>query len=138
MIFFVLGALLYVALRFTGDAGSVPLFVTCCVIILSMYGGGFATIPAYIKDLFGTINVSAIHGRILTAWSVAGVLGPVLVNYIRDYQKSHGVSGTDVYSPIFYVMACLLAVGFVCDLLVRPVSDDVAQANQPGARPAHA
>ncbi|HMB94759.1 MAG TPA: MFS transporter, partial [Tepidisphaeraceae bacterium] len=138
MIFFALGALLYLALRFTGDMGSVPLFVACCVLILSMYGGGFATIPAYIKDLFGTINVSAIHGRVLTAWSVAGVLGPVVVNSIRDYQKSHGVTGVDVYSPIFYVMAGLLVIGFICNLMVRPVSDDVAQANQSGAKPAHA
>ena len=125
MIFFALGAVLYVLVPFTGDAhlSSVGLFVACCAIILSMYGGGFATIPAYLRDLFGTMHVSAIHGRLLTAWSVAGVLGPVLVNYLREYQLRRGVPPADAYSVVLYIMAGLLVVGFMCNLMVRPVSE---------------
>jgi MFS family permease len=121
MIFFVLGILLYTAVPTTGHMGSVGLFVAAYAIILSMYGGGFATIPAYLKDVFGTMHVGAIHGRLLTAWSVAGVLGPVLVNYIRDYQLSQGVAKADAYTVTMYLMAVLLAVGFVANWLMRPV-----------------
>ena len=77
-VFFALGILLYSTVPSIGYAGSIPLFVAAFVIILSMYGGGFATIPAYLRDVFGTMHVGAIHGRLLTAWSAAGVLGPVL------------------------------------------------------------
>jgi MFS family permease len=86
-VFFVLGAILYYLAPRTGISGlnSVPLFVIVAAVIVSMYGGGFATVPAYLRDLFGTMEVGAIHGRLLTAWSVAGILGPVLVNYIREY-----------------------------------------------------
>ena len=96
-------------------------------IILSMYGGGFATIPAYLRDLFGTMQVGAIHGRLLTAWSVAGVAGPVLVNYIREYQIKHDVPKSEAYTVTMYIMAGLLVVGFVCNLLVRPID----RANKP-------
>ena len=85
-----------------------------------MYGGGFATIPAYLADIFGTHHVGAIHGRLLTAWSTAGVLGPVLVNYIREYQLAHGVARADAYNQTMYVLAGLLLCGLVCNLLVRP------------------
>ncbi len=85
-----------------------------------MYGGGFATVPAYLADLFGTRMVGAIHGRLLTAWSVAGVLGPVLVNYIRQYQIDHGVPRAQAYSITMYILAAMLAVGFVCNWLVKP------------------
>ncbi len=88
---------------------------------MSMYGGGFATIPAYLKDMFGTMHVGAIHGFLLTAWSVAGVAGPVLVNYIRELQIDRGVAPADAYTVTMYLMAGLLAAGFVCNLLVRPV-----------------
>jgi MFS family permease len=121
MIFFVLGIVLYAAVPTTGHIGSLPLFVAAYAIILSMYGGGFATIPAYLKDVFGTMHVGAIHGRLLTAWSVAGVLGPVLVNYIRDYQLSQGVAKADAYTVTMYLMAVLLAVGFVANWLMKPV-----------------
>jgi MFS family permease len=121
--FFLLGAVLYAAVPSTGRAGSVGLFVAGYAIILSMYGGGFATIPAYLRDLFGTIQVGAIHGRLLTAWSTAGVLGPVLVNYLREYQIGHGVAKADAYTLTMYIMAGLLIVGFVCNLLVRPVDE---------------
>jgi hypothetical protein len=87
-----------------------------------MYGGGFATIPAYLKDLFGVVQVGAIHGRLLTAWSVAGVLGPVLVNNLRVWLKDHGATGVGLYAPTMYLMAGLLIVGLLCNLAVRPVA----------------
>jgi hypothetical protein len=86
-----------------------------------MYGGGFATVPAYLADLFGTRMVGAIHGRLLTAWSAAGVLGPVLVSYIRDYQLDHGVAKAQVYSVTMFILAGLLGVGLLCNWLVKPV-----------------
>jgi hypothetical protein len=92
-------------------------------VILTLYGGGFATIPAYIADMFGTQMVGAIHGRLLTAWSTAGVLGPVLVNYINDYQIKHGVAKSAAYDTTMYILAGLLLGGFLCNLLVRPVAD---------------
>jgi MFS family permease len=143
MIFFAFGTLLYVLVTLTGAGhlNSVLLFVAACAVIMSMYGGGFATIPAYLRDLFGTMHVSAIHGRLLTAWSVAGILGPVLVNYIREYQLAHHVPAARAYSLTLYVMAGLLVVGFVCNLMVRPVSEAAGASvptngdTPPGARP---
>ncbi len=120
-IFFSIGAVLYFLIPVAGHLGSVPLFVAACTIVLTMYGGGFATIPAYLSDMFGTQFVGAIHGRLLTAWSCAGVAGPVLVNYIRDYQISQGVDPSRSYDFTMHLMAALLAVGFVCNLLVRAV-----------------
>jgi len=122
--FFVLGCMLYYLAPRTGASGlnSVPLFVATTAVILSMYGGGFATVPAYLRDLFGTMEVGAIHGRLLTAWSAAGVLGPVLVNYIREYEKNQGVPLTDAYSTVLYVMVGLLMVGLIANALVRPVN----------------
>ena len=87
------------------------LFVVCCFVILTMYGGGFATIPAYLRDLFGTRQVGAIHGRLLTAWSTAGVLGPALVSYIGKYQTDHGVPKAHQYDLTMYIMAGLLLIG---------------------------
>ena len=107
----------------TAAAGSLALFVAFFCVILSMYGGGFATIPAYLADLFGTQMVGAIHGRLLTAWSVAGILGPVIVNYIREYQIDHGVARANAYSITMYVLAALLAAGFLCNWLVKPVAE---------------
>jgi MFS family permease len=121
--FFALGALLYAVVPSTGRVGKVGLFVAGYVVILSMYGGGFATIPAYLRDLFGTSQVGAIHGRLLTAWSTAGVLGPVLVNYIREYQIARGVAKADAYTVTMHIMAGLLVIGFICNLLVRPVDE---------------
>ncbi len=119
LIFFLLGAVLYALVPSAGAAGSVALFVLLYAVILSMYGGGFATIPAYLSDVFGTRFVGAIHGRLLTAWSLAGVLGPVIVNYMRDYQIAHGVAKASAYSSTMYVMAGLLIVGFICNALVK-------------------
>lgn len=120
-VFFLLGATLYGLTPQTGRLGSVILFVLGYGIIMSMYGGGFATIPAYLRDLFGTSQVGAIHGRLLTAWSAAGVAGPVLVNYIREYQIEHGVPRAEAYTVTMYIMAGLLLVGLVCNALVQPV-----------------
>ncbi|GAA4839308.1 L-lactate MFS transporter [Saccharopolyspora rosea] len=114
------GALLYVGLMLLGTS-SVPLFIACGMLILSFYGGGFSTMPAYLKDLFGTYEVGAIHGRLLTAWSVAGVLGPLIVDALADAGKSAGKSGSDLYSVSFYIMIALLVVGFVANELIRPV-----------------
>ena len=119
--FFALGAVLYAAIPSIGRAGVVTPFVLCYVLILSMYGGGFATIPAYLRDMFGTMQVGAIHGRLLTAWSTAGVLGPVLVNYIREYRIAHGVAKADAYGLTMYVMTGLLVVGFIANVRMRPV-----------------
>ena len=123
LIFFALGAVLYVIAPTFGHLQNIVLFVLAFAVILSMYGGGFATIPAYLRDLFGTVNVGAIHGALLTAWAAAGVAGPVLVNYIREYQITHGVAKADAYSVTMYIMAVLLLVGLACNLAVRPVSD---------------
>jgi MFS family permease len=123
MIFFALGALLYASVPHAGRLGNVALFVSIFCLILTMYGGGFATIPAYLADIFGTQFVGAIHGRLLTAWSTAGVLGPVLVNYIREYQISRGVPNAQAYNTTMYILAGLLIIGFLCNLAVRPVAD---------------
>jgi len=120
-VFFLLGIALYSAIPGAAAAGSMALFVACFCVILSMYGGGFSTIPAYLADVFGTKMVGAIHGRLLTAWSAAGILGPVIVNYIREYQIDHGVARANAYSITMYILAALLAAGFVCNWLVRPV-----------------
>ena len=122
-IFFVAGALLYAFVPTWGHLHAAALFVLSFLLIISMYGGGFATIPAYLRDLYGTVNVGAIHGALLTAWSVAGIAGPVLINYIREYEINHGVAKADAYSVTMYVMATLLVVGLLCDLAVRPVDD---------------
>jgi MFS family permease len=129
-VFFLLGAALYALTPQAGKLGSVALFVLGYAVVISTYGGGFATIPAYLRDQFGTAQVGAIHGRLLTAWSAAGVVGPVLVNYLREYQIAHGVAKAEAYTITMYVMAGLLLVGFVCNLLVgqepRPGSTGAA------------
>jgi MFS family permease len=132
-IYFALGAALYAIVPWSGQIGSVGLFVACCVVIISMYGGGFATVPAYLRDMFGTMHVGAIHGRLLTAWSVAGVVGPSLVNYIFDYQVHHGVTPSAAYSGTMYIMAGLLVVGFICNALITPVNARHHYRQQPAA-----
>jgi len=122
-VFFALGSTLYALAPFAGRIGSVTLFVMLFCLILTMYGGGFATIPAYLADIFGTQFVGAIHGRLLTAWSAAGILGPVLVNYIREYQIERGVPAAQAYNVTMYVLAGLLVLGLFCNLAVRPVEE---------------
>jgi MFS family permease len=102
---------------------SLGLFVASFCLIASMYGGGFATIPAYLADMFGTQFVGAIHGRILTAWSTAGILGPVVVNYMHDVRLEQGVPYDQVYGPIFHVLAAMLVVGLIANVLVKPVQE---------------
>jgi MFS family permease len=119
--FFVLGMLLYAAVPTTGGIGNVTPFVLCFLVIISMYGGGFATVPAYLRDMFGTRYVGAIHGMLITAWSMAGIFGPVIVNYMREYQIGHGVPKAQAYNTTMYVMAALLLIGFFCNLFVTAV-----------------
>ncbi|HKX41480.1 MAG TPA: OFA family MFS transporter [Burkholderiaceae bacterium] len=123
MLFFVLGGVLYASLPNSAAAGNKLLFVGAVCIILSMYGGGFATVPAYLADLFGTQMVGAIHGRLLTAWSVAGILGPIVVNYMRDYQLGLGIPREQVYNQTMYILVGMLAIGLLANLLIRPVAD---------------
>jgi MFS family permease len=122
-VFFALGTILYAAVPYAGGTGSVGLFVLCFCVIISMYGGGFATVPAYLRDMFGTRYVGAIHGMLLTAWSAAGIFGPVLVNYIRQYNVDHGVAKAQAYNVTMYVMAVLLVVGFLCNLFITSVHE---------------
>ena len=122
-VFFALGTVLYAAVPYTGSIGSVPLFVLCYAVIFSMYGGGFATVPAYLRDMFGTRYVGAIHGLLLTACSMAGLFGPVLVNYIREYNLTHGVEKAQAYNVTMYVMAVLLVIGFLCNLSLKAVHE---------------
>jgi len=121
-IFFGLGFLLYAAAPSLAHAGQKALFVAALCIILSMYGGGFATVPAYLADIFGPRFVGAIHGRLLTAWSTAGVVGPFLVGYIRDAQLQAGVDRALVYDRTLYILSSFLVLGFLCNALIRPVA----------------
>ncbi len=123
MVFLILGALLYAAIPSFAHANNLFLFAASLCIILSMYGGGFATVPAYLSDLFGTQMVGAIHGRLLTAWSAAGVFGPLLVNYIRESQIASGVPKAQAYDVTMYVLAGMIVLGLLCNLMVRPVAD---------------
>ncbi len=134
IIYFCLGMLLYILIPWTQKTGAVSLFVLVTCIIISMYGGGFATIPAYLRDMFGTYQVGAIHGRLITAWSVAAIIGPVVINYISTAKKTAGVSKELVYNDSIYICAGMLLVGLIANLLVSPVSakhhytDEVAGA----------
>lgn len=121
--FFILGIALYAAAPWAATIQSKVLFVSFFCIILSMYGGGFATVPAYLADIFGTQFVGAIHGRLLTAWSTAGIIGPVVVNYIREAQVSAGVTGANLYGGTLYILAGMLVVGLIANALVRPVGE---------------
>jgi len=122
-IFFVLGAFLYCSAAYVAGFKSLALFVACFCIISSMYGGGFATIPAYLADMFGTQFVGAIHGRLLTAWSTAGIVGPVVVNYMHDTRLEAGVPFDQIYAPIMLVLAVMMVVGFVANMLIKPVDE---------------
>lgn len=123
-IYFGLGLLLYSLIPTLGKNHQLMLFVITCCVILSMYGGGFATIPAYLKDIFGLYNVGAIHGRLLTAWSTAGILGPVLITYIKERQLAQGVPLAESYSFTLYVMLIVLLIGFIANMLVKPLAEN--------------
>jgi len=142
MMYLGVGALLYFMLASSGTA-SVGWFVLLTGLILSFYGGGFATVPAYLKDLFGTLEVGAIHGRLLTAWSAAGVAGPLIVNAIADAETAAGKSGAELYTLSLYIMVGVLIVGFVANLLIQPVADrhmerDEERTGRFRREPAHA
>src|SRR6267154_2359880 len=119
--FFLLGIALYALAPTFASMGSKLLFVSAFCIILSMYGGGFATVPAYLADMFGTQFVGAIHGRLLTAWSTAGIIGPVVVNYIREAQLAAGVPRDQLYNTTMYILCAMLIVGLICNYLIKPV-----------------
>jgi len=121
-IFFILGIFLYILIPFTVEIGSVLLFTITFSIIISMYGGGFATIPAYLKDMFGPKQIGAIHGKLLLAWSMAAIIGPVTINYLREYQMEVlNMPSADVYNLTMYLMAGLLFIGLLCNLFIKPV-----------------
>jgi MFS family permease len=121
--FFGIGMVLYALTPNFADLGSKALFVLAFCIILSMYGGGFSTVPAYLADVFGPQYVGAIHGRLLTAWSAAGVVGPLLVSYIHDASIAAGLKGAQIYDRTLYILAGFLVLGFICNALVRPVAN---------------
>ncbi|MBI2253284.1 MAG: OFA family MFS transporter [Proteobacteria bacterium] len=119
--FFILGIILYASAPTAAHMGSQVLFVAIFCIILSMYGGGFATIPAYLADIFGTQFVGAIHGRLLTAWATAGIIGPVVVNYIREFQINAGVPREQVYDFTMYILVGMLVLGLIANAFVKPL-----------------
>ena len=121
-VFFILGGLLYFSIPSSAAGGSQLLFVGATCIILSMYGGSFSTVPAYLADLFGTQMVGAIHGRLLTAWATAGIIGPVVVNYMREYQIGLGLPRAQVYNQTMYILVGFLVIGLICNLLIRPLN----------------
>lgn len=121
-VFFLVGAALYATIPSLAGSLNLMMFLVAVCICLTFYGGGFATIPAYLADLFGTQYVGAIHGRLLTAWSCAGLISPLLINIIRDVQINAGVAKAQAYSVTLYIMACFLIAGFICALLVKPVN----------------
>ncbi|MDN5724050.1 MAG: OFA family MFS transporter, partial [Corynebacterium sp.] len=115
------GLLLYLAVALFGGS-SIVLFILATLIIISFYGGGFSTVPAYLKDLFGVYQVGAIHGALLTAWSAAGVAGPLIVNSVVEAGEKAGKTGPELYNPGMYIMVGALALGFIANALIRPVS----------------
>ena len=123
IVFFILGGVMYFTIPASATSGSLLLFVSACCLILSMYGGGFATVPAYLADIFGSQMVGAIHGRLLTAWATAGILGPVVVNYMRDYQIGLGIPREQVYNQTMYILVGMLVVGLICNLLIKPLDE---------------
>ncbi len=122
MVYLGVGAVFYVLLATVGSTAT-WLFVLCAAVILSFYGGGFATVPAYLRDLFGTYQVGAIHGRLLTAWAAAGVAGPLIVNGVLDTQGTPGQLVAANYRPALFIMVGLLVVGFIANLLIKPVAE---------------
>ena len=135
-IYFLLGTLLYCLIPLTQRLDNVALFVVVTALIISMYGGGFATIPAYLRDMFGTMQVGAIHGRLITAWSMAAILGPQLITCLAEFQKSRRVPVAQSYNITMYLMAALLLIGACCNALIRAVDRrHHCQGGQTGASP---
>jgi MFS family permease len=132
-IFFALGMVLYGSAPTLAHWGALALFVAAFCIILSMYGGGFATVPAYLADIFGTKFVGAIHGRLLTAWSTAGVLGPMVIGYLRDVQLAAGIPKAQVYNQTMYILVGFLLIGLIANALIRPVHSKHLMQEEAGA-----
>src|SRR5438132_715599 len=132
--FFILGIALYALAPTFAAIGSKLLFVLGFGIILSMYGGGFATVPAYLADMFGTQFVGAIHGRLLTAWSTAGIIGPVVVNYIREFQLAAGVPRDQLYNTTMYILCAMLIAGLICNYLIKPADTKWHMSDAEGAK----
>ena len=122
MLYLGVGAVLYFFVATSGTS-AIGIFVLLTGLIISFYGGGFATVPAYLKDLFGTLQVGAIHGRLLTAWAAAGVAGPLIVNGLADFQAANGAEGADLYTLSLFIMVAILVIGFIANLLIRPVAE---------------
>src|SRR5206468_11834752 len=123
-IFFVTQFVLFLLIPGFAANGSWALFQASLFVVFTMYGGGFATIPAFLADIFGPNNVGAIHGALLTAWSAAAVVGPVIITELSNRAKAALPPGADrihIYDTPLQVLAALLAVGFVLSLLVRPL-----------------
>ena len=123
LLYFGLGALLYAVIPTLGHNLQLTLYVVVACVIISMYGGGFATAPAYLSDLFGKYQVGAIHGRLLTAWSTAAILGHLIVSTLSEHAKANGLTGAAAYQSVFYTMAGVLVVGFLADLAVTAVNE---------------
>src|SRR5689334_25021296 len=143
--FFVLGIICYLLMPWSAGIGSKAIFVAAVCVILSMYGCGFATVPAYLADMFGTQFVGAIHGRLLTAWSTAGIIGPVVVNYMREFQLAAGVPRDQLYNTTSYLLCGLLVIGLICNMMIKPVdpkwhmsADEVARLQAASAKTAAA
>lgn len=135
-LFLSLGPLLYLSLPFWGQAGSTTGFVASLALIMSMYGGVFAAIPAYLSDLFGTRFVGAIHGRLLTAWSCAGVAGPALMNFLHKWRV--GQEGSDparAYDPALWLVGAVLCLGWFANLWVRSAISPPTVGNDPTRDP---
>src|SRR5215218_5389423 len=133
MVYLGVGIILYIVLATLGSSAT-WVFVLLAALIISFYGGGFATVPAYLRDLFGTYQVGAIHGRLLTAWSAAGIAGPLIVNRVLDSRGTPGELVAGDYRPALFIMVGLLAVGFVANLLIRPVADKWHEPDHDAAR----
>ncbi|MCY1141090.1 OFA family MFS transporter [Actinoplanes sp. Pm04-4] len=130
MVYLGVGVILYLLLATVGDAAT-WLFVILAGVILSFYGGGFATVPAYLRDLFGTYQVGAIHGRLLTAWSAAGVAGPLIINGFLDAEGKPGTLTSSAYQPALFTMVGVLVIGFIANLLIRPVPERYHEPAKP-------
>lgn len=122
MVYLGLGIVLYLVIALLGNS-SLVLFIIAAILILSFYGGGFSTIPAYLRDMFGYYQVGAIHGRLLTAWAAAGIAGPLIVNTVVESQAAAGAEGPDLYTLSMFIMVGLLAVGLIANILMRPVAE---------------
>lgn len=132
-IFFAVQAGLFAAIPALAASGRWGLFQVAVVVIFTMYGGGFATIPAFLADLFGARNVGAVHGVLLTAWSAAGVAGPILITRIREARLAAlppGGSLVDLYAATLWIMAGALVLGLLLTLAVRPLTRGEAPAGR--------